>query len=570
MFSFADARAASAPSGGRAPGLLRWVCTSNPFYVLSAGLFLAGLYASFGAQAHQADTWALMAGLASYTVLLAATACLLVRFGNVWDDVRTVLLLVVLMFLATSVTFDELLVLDPPQGIICSLAGLVFAVVVSESVLHGARLGLPALFRGPYYLVLALFFLYPLALSPLAGGADSETLPWGLFGFCCAGGLVFLTLVPAIRAGAALVRDNGSPWRWPLYPWALFAVLGLAVPARGFLLCWSMHLPGVSAQDQVIFGPYFIVPFGLAVAVLLLEAGLVSRRRGVLGVALAAPGALAVLATLGHRNEGIYRDFLQTFTAELGGDPLYLSLLAAVAFYAYAMYRRVSLAAEGLTAALVAVAVLGPEALERGVEWPAWPVPILAAGVLQLGLGLEWRCAWRCLAGGGLAASAVVLALPAPVQGPAAFHLGLLIVLAVGAVFHTPLGRVLRGIGAGLVPLACVAALAGWLDGVAEVPAWAREVYPLALVGLLAVYGLRLRHRLSLGVGAVLLASWLGMAGWRGYAWLRQLVTGLDQITLGLAVFGLAVLTSLGKSGLLSRLVLAWWRRRPRSTPLPE
>mgnify|MGYP000126314188 CR=1 FL=1 len=36
----------------------------------------------------------------------------LVRFGNVWDDVRTVLLLVVLMFLATSVTFDD--VLPPP------------------------------------------------------------------------------------------------------------------------------------------------------------------------------------------------------------------------------------------------------------------------------------------------------------------------------------------------------------------------------------------------------------------------------------------------------------------------
>ena len=32
---------------------------------------------------------------------------------RVWNDVRTVLLLVVLMFLATSVTFDELLVMHP-------------------------------------------------------------------------------------------------------------------------------------------------------------------------------------------------------------------------------------------------------------------------------------------------------------------------------------------------------------------------------------------------------------------------------------------------------------------------
>src|SRR5262249_33212572 len=118
--------AAPAPVGA-ARGVLRWVCTSNPFYVLSAGLFLAGLRASFGPSDSDVDTWALMSGLGGYPVLLAVTACLLVRFGNVWDDVRTVLLLVVLMFLATSVTFDEVLVLDPRRGLVCSVVGLLFA-----------------------------------------------------------------------------------------------------------------------------------------------------------------------------------------------------------------------------------------------------------------------------------------------------------------------------------------------------------------------------------------------------------------------------------------------------------
>src|SRR5262249_16250047 len=121
-----------APAG---PGLLPRVCTKNPFYALSAGLFLIGLYLSFGAQAGDVDTWALMGGLAGYTLLLAATACLLVRFGNVWDDVRTVLLLVVLLFLATSVTFDEVLVLDPARGLVCSAAGLLFAAAVTEGIL---------------------------------------------------------------------------------------------------------------------------------------------------------------------------------------------------------------------------------------------------------------------------------------------------------------------------------------------------------------------------------------------------------------------------------------------------
>src|ERR1700733_8950415 len=116
MSSFTDARPAPALRPAAAPGLLRWVCTSNPFYVLSAGLFLAGLWTSVEAQADDVQTWALMFGLSAYTLLLAATGCLLVRFGRVWDDVRTVLLLVVLLFLGTSVTFDELLVSSPERG----------------------------------------------------------------------------------------------------------------------------------------------------------------------------------------------------------------------------------------------------------------------------------------------------------------------------------------------------------------------------------------------------------------------------------------------------------------------
>jgi len=147
------------------PWLIRHLCTSNPFYVISAGLFLAGLFASFEAHAGEVETWALMSGLAGYTLLLAATAFLRVRFAGAWDDLRTVLLLVVLLFLATSVTFDEVLVLEPRRGVACYLVGLLFAVLVSEAVLRGIRLRLPAWFRLPYYLILALFFLYPLLLS---------------------------------------------------------------------------------------------------------------------------------------------------------------------------------------------------------------------------------------------------------------------------------------------------------------------------------------------------------------------------------------------------------------------
>ncbi len=567
------------PLAEGARGLVRLVCTSNPFYVLSAGLFLAGLWASFGGQSREIDTWALMAGLAGYALLLAVTACLLVRFAGVWDDVRTVLLLVVLMFLATSVTFDEVLVSNPERGLACFVGGLLFAVALSEGVIRGIRLSLPALFRGPYYLVLALFFLYPLALGTLPANPHSEELTWGLFGFSPAAGLVFLTLLPAIRRGPAYVRDNGSPWRWPFYPWALFVVLGLAVPARAFLLCWSMHVPE-GGLDRIVFGPYFLVPFGLAIAVLLLEAGLVSSRPWALRLAVAAPAGLVVLAVVGHRPDPIYQGFLEGLADRLGAGPLYLTLLASASFYAYAALRRTPLAAEALTATLVALAV-APAGLEPGELAAPRPLPILAAGMLQFGLGLRRRHSWRCLLGGACVVGAVVLALPEEIdpalRAPIAFHLALIALFLVGAEFDDALGRALRVGGGALVLLACLAATFGSFEDAEGVAPWALIVYPLVLAAALAAYGLVLGHRPSLSLSALALACWLGAVGWQGYAVLREVVTGLDHMVLGLVLLGLAVLVSLAKSGALSRWVAArgWGlapdgRRAPLRSVQPE
>src|SRR5262249_32012967 len=127
-------------------GLIRWICTKNPFYVASALCVLVGLWVSFGAQARVEQTWALMLGLAGYTLLLAVPAVLLVRYGGIWEDVRTVLLLVVLMFLATSVTFDDALARTPELGITCYVAGFLFAALLSAAMLRGMRLVLPGWF----------------------------------------------------------------------------------------------------------------------------------------------------------------------------------------------------------------------------------------------------------------------------------------------------------------------------------------------------------------------------------------------------------------------------------------
>jgi len=569
MTSLNDVRVTSMslPTGsGR--GLIRWVCTNNPFYVLSAGLFLAGLWISFGTQSDEVQTWGLMSGLAAYTLLLAVTACLLVRFGKVWDDVRTVLLLVVLMFLATSVTFDEVLVFNPSRGFACYLGGLLFAVVVSEGVLRGIRLALPAWFRVPYYLILALFFLYPLPLRPLLADPRSEALMWGLFGFSPVAGLIFLSLLPAIRRGPDYMRDNGSPWRWPLYPWVLFGLLACVVPARAFLLCWSMQMLETGDLGHVMFGPFFAVPFGLALALLLLEIGLISQRRAVLGTALALPGLLTLLLVIAQRDDPIYRGFLAVFTTRVG-EPLLVTLLASACFYAYAMSRGIPRAAEILTAVFAALAVVGPDTLDRRELVSAQFAPLLAAAALQLGLGIWHRHSWPCLMSTILMALAA-LAMPAeadlaPLQGLLVFHLALFGVLLIGAALDDILAHFLRVAGSALLLLACLGTLLGRFEDSAT-PLWAIFFYPLFMAALLVGYSRLTRQRFSLGAAGLVLTVWLAGAGWHGYCWLRQVVMGLDHILLSLALFGVALLISLGKSGMLARWIGSRRRTLPATT----
>jgi hypothetical protein len=544
--------------------LLGWICTSNPFYVLSALLVCLGLWLSFGSQADAYETWALLFGMAVYTLLLAVTACLLVRFVAVWDDIRTVLLLVVLMLLATSVTFDDVLARGLTRGILCYVGGFLFSVAVSEGILRVIRLRLPALYRVPYYLVLALFFLYPIALVPLLKRPASESLAWCLFGFSPAAGLLFLTLLPAIRRRRRYVADNGSPWRWAWYPWTLFGVLGFGVVARAALLCWSMHPVHAADSEPYIFGLYFLVPFGLAIFALVLEIGLVEDRPRVIQVALLIPVTLVFLSGAGHRADPLYQWFLERFTLRLGGTPLFLTLLASAACYIYAALRRAPVALDALTAVLLALAIVAPQSLDLNTLVPPQSLPVLGAALAQTAIGLRRKNAWRCLVGAGLfIVSATLLRRPigaAGYQVPILFHLTLAAVLLVGAAFHDRVGRFLRTAGAVMALLGAVAWATGRMDHAATIPYGVVALYPLAMSVLIAAYGVMLGNRASLACAGLILCCWLAAMGCRGYWSLRSVAPGLDYIVLGLAVFSLAVLTSMAKGGVLP------WRITGRSS----
>jgi hypothetical protein len=536
--------------------LIEWVSCNNPFYAISALLVCLGLWVSFGGQAQAAQTWALMTGMAGYTLLLAVTACLLVRWLGVWDDVRTVMLLTVLMFLATSVTFDEVLAVAPMRGIACFLGGLAFAVAVSEGMLRGAGLRLPLAFRAPYYLILAFFYLYPVALVPLLDQPRSEGLEWALFGFSPAAGLVALTLLPAARRGRSYVQDNGSPWPWAWYPWTLFGVLGFGVVARSALLCWSMHHLAVGTVEPYIFGPYFLVPFLFGVAVLLLEIGLVEQQPAIAHLALAFPVALIVLAAAGHRHETVYQQFLAQFTARLGSTPLYLTLVASAAFYAYAWLRKAPHASSALTAVFLCLAFVGPATRNLDELTSPRPVPLLVVAGLQILLGLLGRSSCHCLLGAGCLIAAGIFGRvggePSPLRLPIAFHATLLTMLVLGSVFDDARGRGLRNVAAALAALGCLAVMIGRVGATsAVVPTWFPWIYPLAISLVLGAYGRWLGHGPSLWAAGLIVFFWLIASVGRGYSSLRLLIAGLDYIALGAASFALAWLTSLVKGGVV-------------------
>ena len=389
-----------------------------------------------------------------------------------------------------------------------------------------------------------------------------------MFGFSPAASLVFLTLLPAVRRGRDYVRDNGSPWGWAWYPWTLFGVLSFGVAARSALLCWSMHHMPLAATEPYIFGPYFLVPLGLALGVLLLEIGLVERRVGVLRAAMVLPVILLLLTVVGHRDDPTYQWFLGQFISRLGGTPLYLTLLATAGFYAYAAVRRVPLAFDALTAAIVSLAFVSPQTLDLDGLIAPQALPILTAGVAQTAIGLRRRDAWRSLIGAGCLAVSATLSLQhtgaVSHRGPFAFHIVLAAVLLVGAAFDDKLGRTLRVAGAAMALLASLAVVTGRVERTGAIAPWAIDVYPLAMSLVVAGYGYLLGDRPSRAVGGIILCAWLAAVGGRGYGSLRRIVAGLDYLAIGMVLFALAVLTSMAKGGVLP------WKLTDRKGKLPD
>jgi hypothetical protein len=552
----------------------RLLYTHNPFYLLSVAFVLHSTSLWLNTRTGPYDPWPLMDIIGGYILLVAIVGFLVIRLGKAWDDARSIFLILLLLFVELSLTFDPVLVAQPRLGLVLLLVGWLLAVAVSEGLLWGLRIRVPLLFRGPYHVLLALLFLYP---PLIVAGFHAETVSavWRIWAFSPIASLALLTLLPAIRRGPDYVRDNGTPWSWPWFPWGLFGFLGLCLGTRAYALTLSFDsvltqgLPE-AMRLQSAFSPFFLVPLVLASGGLLLEAGLVARNLRAQRFALIVPVVAWLLACSIPSPSVPAADFLERFTEHLGA-PLWSAAWAGLIFFVYARLRGVEDASSGAAAALLLLGAVGPRTVDwTSLHWQAWPLWTLALLVAIAGV---WHRRARELL---LAGAAAMLAARFDFLHDMhwlyqnALPLQLIAIWAVilGVLFDDVWGRRLRWIGLGGLAAGCVFAIFWRAELPAGLPWWSRVWYLGGIVAgtIFCAYVIRSRFYFFAGIG-MLVAS-LGRV-LQVFSFELQRAAhwdGAGFFVLGIVWLMLAVLISSAKSGSAKYLVALVPRPLSRET----
>lgn len=571
------------------PRLLSLLYNHNPFYLISTCLFVYGLKLLFrtgeaavlferGSVGYM-EPWGLMTAFAAVTLLMAATAILIVRLGKVWEDARSLILIVLLMLLAVSVSFDEIITLlsdrDHSRRHLLMMfgAGVCFAVGLCEALIRGLRIRLIVEYRLPLHGFLALFFLWPALLLPELTGFTKETVRWLIAAFPLAAGLLTLTLIPAVRRDSAAVSSNGTPWSWPLFPWTPFVFLAVAVCFRAYSLTMSFDpLMATAHYWDTMFGVYLLVPFLAAVLVILLEISVAENKPALQRfVILTAPLLLlpACPWLVPWHRLSAYSTFTQA-VIDRGASPVYLTLISLAAFYGYAWSRRVRSAEVGFYAMALLCCVLDSDAFGTPpgrlpllhLTW--WPLSLLSS--LQLVLGFRRGSSGRFFTGLmlGLLSAGIVSAMR-PELRPwlpiVSLHGVFLCALLTGSLFRDRFAELVRRLGPpglSVTVLLGVFLLRDLGFGVATAGCY---VFASILLSVALSFYTHNRYYLMTALIHGLLIVTGGMVFAVSRFVLTVLPQGVKPLVLATGSFIIAVLISLLKSGLSRRIRMAWLSR---------
>jgi hypothetical protein len=547
--------------------LTRLLYTHNPFYLVSALLVLVGLHEALFADRSVTGGWLMMGVLCGYTLLLVVAGCTIIRCGQVWEDARMILLVIVLLLVALSVSFDTLLLANPRLGARFLLLGLAFSISVCEGVFRGLRIRLRAAYRAPYYLLLALLFAYPWMLAQLSWRGQDAAMQWGVFLFPAVAALVFLTLWPAARTPGREEPASGTPWSWPLFPWTLFVFLLLAVGLRSYSLAMAFEAGKGSA---VGFRPYFLSPLVLVTALLLLEMGLASRHLLTQAVALLLPVVVLALGFPGSQLNYVAVRFLYRLVA-VAGSPAQLAIVGAGAFYAFAWLRGLKLGEIGLLVGLALASVVDEWTFDFDTFSALRAGPLLLIAAWQLPAGLLKRSSWRVLVGAAAAALASSLgsggsddSLPvaSELTEYVAWHALAVAILALAAIYNDRWARAFRGLMLPVVPAAALLAATAYEFLFPEVPRLYHALYIAALASVAFLYWRRSPAMLQFTALLATIAA-LPLLSSRGLFLViasSRLEKGLPWLAAGMLVLAVAMLLSLSKAGLMKGAAVTAWK----------
>lgn len=431
-----------------------WISTQNPFYLLSAACVLHSTGWSFPG-GNSIPAWSTCFLIVGYIILLAGCAFLVVRRWKLWDDARSILVVLFLLFLELALSLDQFAVSQPADGALAMFAGWIFAAGLCEILLLGLRLPLPVWYRLSLHTQLASQFLYPVLLIPAVRQAQHETVTGLITFFSVVIALPLLLLVPAAHQSPSSQMSRAAPWPWPWYPWTIPVVMTGCLLARSFSLCLSFDavpdLGPVAAYEhwESIFELYFFVPTLLAVGILLLEFGRTTGAKWMQRAGLLMP-VLAVMIGLQSEPMNPAAVRFQNQLVHTVGSPLWMTVVVSAVYYLIAVICRTPWAWQGLLFSLTALTAMSPET--NSFRQFATPFPLLlgiVAGAILL-LSVRRHSTLLALEAGGWMFAAMVFApwlnqMPWPREMSLA-HAAAVMVLLAALLFDDEAGQFLRGV----------------------------------------------------------------------------------------------------------------------------
>jgi hypothetical protein len=528
----------------------------NPFYLISACLVLYGFSEIFADHQGLAGDWLLIGLLCGYTLLLAITGYLVVRFGRIWEDARTILLVILFLLLALSISFDKTSLNRPAWGAELLGLGFLFAVGLTEVLCRSLKIRLDRMYRVPYYLLLGQLFVIPPVLGVLSVTDHEDIMVLCVLAFPAGAGLLFLTLLPAMHLGGRHEPPNGTPWPWPWYPWPIFVILGVAMALRSYAL--SMVYEPTNGAD-VGWQPYFLAPLVLCWAILFVEGGVKHGNRRLARIAALAPLGLVLIAFPGSPDNPPQQRFLEMLGDSVG-SPTFVTFVLLAAFSAYALIRGVRQAEFGLTACVLAFVfvdqqTVGWQTLAEPRTLPVWLVAALQIGIsIAKGRSRRWVLGWLLAVAATAFETRHIESDGLWVYLP--MHLAVVALLATPLVCRDLFGwRVVRVAPYVLPALSLIAALA-YERAFPNVPSWVHLIYMTVLVGeSVAIWVITARVE-QLAASLVCGGAYCVQAAKDLYRVLLKtmLSSGLHWLAWGLALLLIAALVSCIKAGGLRRV----------------